>query len=117
MFAELPKLFDRNFAIGFFLPFALSMAASLVLIDYYGLSQVLLPTLQQDLIVGGTVYGLVSWLGGILLLVTNHDLYRFFEGYGRYNPLRIFIRLELTRFHRINSQINQLDNEGKSLHK
>lgn len=111
MFAELPKLFDRNFAIGFFLPFALAIAASLYLLDYYGLSRIILPTLQKDLIVGGTVSGLLAWLGGILLLVTNRDLFRVLEGYGKLNPLRLTIWLERSRFRHLNSEIKKLDDE------
>jgi len=111
MFAELPKLFDRNFAIGFFLPFALAAAASLYLLDHYGLSGNILPVLQKDLIVGGTVYGLLSWLGGILLLVTNRDLYRILEGYGKFNPVRTMIWLEREHYRHLNNEIEELDNE------
>jgi hypothetical protein len=111
MFAELPKLFDRNFAIGFFLPFALATAASLYLLDYYGLSWVILPTLQKDLIVGGTIFGLFSWLGGVLLLITNRDLYRTLEGYGKFNPLRVFTRFERAYYRHLNKEIDKLDDE------
>jgi hypothetical protein len=111
MFAELPKLFDRNFAIGFFLPFALAAAASLYLLDQSGLSGNILPILQKDLIVGGTVYGLLSWLGGILLLVTNRDLYRILEGYGKLNPSQMLTWLERGHYQRLNTEIEKLDQE------
>lgn len=114
MFGELPKLFDRNFAIGFFLPFALAGAAGLYLLYYYGLSGIIPPALQKDLIVGGTVFGLLSWLGGVLLLVTSRDLYRFFEGYGDFNPLRFFTWLERAHYRNLNKKIDQLDNEYRS---
>ena len=111
MFAELPKLFDRNFAIGFFLPFALAAAASLYLLDCYGLSGIILTTLQEDLIVGGTIFGIFCWLGGILLLVTNRDLYRILEGYGKFNPSRLFTWLEQARYRHLHNEIKKLDVE------
>jgi hypothetical protein len=60
---------------------------------------------------GGTIYGLLSWLGGILLLVTNHDLFRALEGYGKLNPLRLTIWLERSHFRHLNSEIKKLDEE------
>ncbi len=111
MFAELPGLLDRNFAIGFFLPFALVAGASIYVLDYFGISAGILPTLQQDLIVGGTLFGLLSWLGGILLLVTNRDLYRVLEGYGIYNPLRLFRWLERAHYLRLTAEIDRLDED------
>ena len=111
MFAELPKLFDRNFAIGFFLPFALAAAGINYLLNYYGIQGAVLLDLQKDPIVGGTIFGLLSWLGGILLLVTNRDLYRLIEGYGKLNPLRLFTWLERAHYQHINAEIEKLDDE------
>ena len=110
MFTELPKLFDRNFAVGFFLPFALAAAAFLYLLDYYGLSVPILLDLENDLIVRGTIFGLLCWLGGELLLITNRDLYRALEGYGKLNPLRVFRRFELAYYRQLNKEIDKLDN-------
>ena len=111
MFAELPKLFDRNFAVGFFLPFALAASAALYLLDFLGLSGDILPALERDLLVRGTIFGLFCWLGGELLLITNCDLYRALEGYGKLNPLRVFTRFELAYYHQLNKEIDKLDNE------
>jgi len=114
MFAELPKLFDRNFAIGFFLPFALAAAAGLYLLDTYGLSGFIPPAWREELVTGGAIFGLFSWLGGILLLVTNRDLYRILEGYGRVNPLRFFAWLERAYYHRLNDKLRKLDDEFRA---
>ncbi len=56
MFSELPKIFDRNYAIGYFLPVAVFLVVSLGLIKGYGLLPQLLPLDQRkDLLLGTTV--------------------------------------------------------------
>jgi hypothetical protein len=93
MFSKLPDLFERNFAVGFFLPIIAFLAASVCLLDGCGLLQTLwvMDTASQfGVLVGTTFIGLVSWLGGVFLLVTNRAMIRFLEGYGRFNPLRLF---------------------------
>lgn len=107
MFSELPKLFDRNFALGYFLPSALYIIATLYLLDTIGMSSK--SFLQQDLLIGTTTIGVISWLFAILLLGFNNSVYRLLEGYGRYNPLRIFLRLERWKFNRTIEELNKLN--------
>lgn len=115
MFGELPKIFDRNFVIAFFLPVATLIAASLGLAYAYDLFPTLLPTLKADLLIGTTILGLATWLGGVILLVTNRDVYRLFEGYGRINPLRLLSFFERWRYRRLKSQITALNSQYDSL--
>ena len=114
MFSELPKLFDRNFAMAFFMPVAIFIAASLLLLDRYQLTQIL-PTLDFDTLVGATILGLISWLGGILLLVTNRDMYRVMEGYGRFNPVKLVGGFQKRRFEKLNEKLDELDDEFREL--
>ena len=59
----------------------------------------------------GTIFALLCWLGGELLLITNRDLYRALEGYGKLNPLRVFRRFELAYYRQLKKEIDKLDNE------
>lgn len=90
MFSELPKLFDRNFAIAYFLPVGLFIAASTWLLKSVGYWAKIETVLTGTTIVDTTLAILIGWIVGILLLVLNREIYRFLEGYNTYNPLRIF---------------------------
>ena len=111
MFAELPKLFDRDFAYAYFLPFALFIGATIGICAESGLMPSMVEIVMRDLVLGTTVIGLVSWLGGIGLLVTNRELIRTLEGYGRLNPVRLLARFEKQRFERKMAELNDLDSE------
>jgi len=111
MFGELPKLFDRNFAVGFFLPVAIFMTLSGLILDQYPFGPDVPAYLETNLLVGTTILGLSSWVGGIVLLAINRDLYRLMEGYGSYNPLKVFTWLEKRRFRRIADDLEKLDDE------
>ncbi len=109
MFAELPKLFDRNYAMGYFLPFAIFAAVCLWILEIFGITPAILPILQKDILLSTTLFGLGSWVGGIVLLVTNRDMYRTLEGYGRFNPLKLLGWIEKFRYRRIQKQIAELN--------
>lgn len=111
MFGELPKLFDRNFAVGFFLPMAILISFSVVMFCGYTFSGDVFLFLEYDLIITTTILGLLSWAGGILLLAINRDLYRFLEGYGTYNPLKLFGWFEKKRYRSILKNRANLENE------
>jgi hypothetical protein len=111
MFGELPKLFDRNFVIGFFLPVAILITISILIINPYPFGIQILSFLRTDLLVGTTTLGLLSWVGGIVLLALNRDLYRLMEGYRPYNPLKIFGWMEKRRYKRAMNELEKLDDQ------
>jgi hypothetical protein len=111
MFGELPKLFDRNFIIGFFLPVAIFLTASGLILGQYSFGPDISTYLGTQLLIDTTVISLLAWVGGIVFLAINRDLYRLMEGYGTYNPLKIFTVLEKRRFHRLTNQLEMLDDE------
>ena len=119
MFGELPKLFDRDFAIGYFLPVAAFVSASLYLFNEFDPSNRLITKLQGDLAIGTTTIGLISWLGGILLMTVNREVYMFFEGYGKFNPIRVLmgnvIKRQIIRYNYINSQLSMLNKPYSNL--
>ena len=111
MFGELPKLFDRNFAVGFFLPIAIFITLSGLVLSQYGFAPDFISYMARDLLVGTTVLGLLSWVGGILLLAVNRDLYRIMEGYGKYNPVKLFAWFEKHRYQKAVNELDKLDDE------
>jgi hypothetical protein len=111
MFGELPKLFDRNFAVGFFLPVAIFITISGLILSQYGFAPNIIAFVATDLLVGTTILGLLSWVGGILLLAVNRDLYRLMEGYGKYNPVKLFAWFEKRRYQKTVSELEKLDDE------
>jgi hypothetical protein len=111
MFGELPKLFDRNFVIGFFLPVAILITFSILIINPHPFGNQLIDFLTTDLLVGTTTIGLLSWVGGIVLLALNRDLYRIMEGYRKYNPLKLFGWMERRRYQKVIDELEQLDDE------
>jgi hypothetical protein len=111
MFGELPKLFDRNFVVGFFLPVAIFFAISIIIVNPYPFDIQAMDFLKSDLLVGTTTIGLLSWVGGILLLALNRDLYRIMEGYGEYNPLKLLAWMEKWRYQKCLRELEKLDDE------
>lgn len=116
MFGELPKLFERNFAIGFLLPITTFILISFNLLENFGLLNVnLLNSLEQKTLVEITTVVLFTWLSGIILLVINRDLYQILEGYGRLNPFQIFKVLEKNRYLALERNIVELETKYKKL--
>jgi len=111
MFGELPKLFDRNFAVGFFLPVAIFITLSGWILSQYSFAPDISTFLGTQLLIETTILGLVSWVGGIVLLAINRDLYRLMEGYGTFNPLKLFTWLEKRRFQNLSQKLEKLDDE------
>lgn len=111
MFGELPKLFDRNFVIGFFLPVAVFITISILIVNPYPFGTQAMDFLRTDLLVGTTTIGLLAWVGGIVLLALNRDLYRIMEGYRKYNPLKLFGWMEKRRYQRVAQEVEKLDDE------
>ena len=111
MFGELPKLFERNFAMAFFLPFVVFLGMIAEITSRFGQGKSLLAAMQSDLIIGTTLLGVVSWLGGIFLLVSNRGLYRFLEGYGDWNPLKLIGRLQKRKYNKLAEEIEKLDDQ------
>lgn len=114
MFGKLPGLFDRNFAIGFFIPTSVFLILTIILFDAFGLSSEYLAfdtRSSVDTIVGTTMTTLISWLLSIILLGSNRELYRVLEGYGQINPFKFFKRFEIRKFRKWDSEIRTLDDE------
>lgn len=112
MFEKLPELLNKNFVVGFFLPVITFICTTLWLMHKFAQANVMVnftANNEVEVLIGATILGLISWLSALVLLALNRDLYRFVEGYGRFNPLRIFSRFERSRYFRLQSNISSLN--------
>lgn len=121
MFTELPKLFDRDFAIGFFLPLAVFMPCMYFVASGFSAPEVVnfLKAIELSQTKPGifeaTLLVVILWLGGILLLVLNFSIIRLKEGYGKWNPLQLLKWREVARFRRLNEELDSLGEHRKNL--
>lgn len=114
MIGKLPELFNRDFAIGYFLPTVTFVVVSLALVGEFGQLPAALSVdavSQVDVLVGTTIIGLASWLASVFLLATNRDILRIMEGYGRLNPTRLLGWMERRRYRKLRQSISELDEE------
>jgi hypothetical protein len=121
MVAELPKLFDRDFAIGYFLPLAVFVPCMHFVASSFTSPTVAYLLNNVDLLKDArgpfeaTVFVITLWLGAILLLVMNYSILRFKEGYGKWNPLRVLKWKETAKFRRLHDEIHSLEEQSKTL--
>lgn len=98
MFGQLPKLFDRDFAIAYFLPSAAFVAITYVIVIRFGLSPVLFTLSADSFLKDLAAFGSLSLFGGIILLVANRWIVRLLEGYWPFGLRRHFNWIERWRF-------------------
>jgi hypothetical protein len=105
MFTQLPGLFGKNFLVGYFLPACLTAAAIVGLSDLHGYSAIYgairdyVASGSEHVPIGEFTLGvLVTWTWAIFLLGVNFPLTRTLEGYGRFNPARLWRSYSLRRF-------------------
>ena len=108
MFGQLPNLFGKAFAIGFFLPAtAIALAAAGVLAIFGDLT-VLLKLAEDEKALGTTLALAVVWLASIVLMALNHSILRFLEGYGAFNPLQVFLPIQVEQFQSLTGEAARL---------
>jgi hypothetical protein len=99
MFGGLPKLFDRSFFIGFFLPASLLFSGSLANVFAFGfISDKFIEFLSKKSTLGATTSIVIVWLLSILLMAFNRPIIRLLEGYGDLNPFRVLLGRERENF-------------------
>jgi hypothetical protein len=89
MFSELPKLFDRDFAVGFFLPAAVLFAAVWAILNAFNL---LVDAPSLEALTATAIAAVIVWLLAVTLLALNYPILRTLEGYPtplpRWHPLK-----------------------------
>jgi len=114
LFGELPKLFDRDFAIAYFLPSAAFSAVTYWIVLKFNLAHVVFAFSAESFLKDIASFGLVSLFGGIILLIANRGILRLFEGYW---PLRMGQRLnwiERRHFRKLQRENAESDSQIES---
>jgi hypothetical protein len=79
--SELNKIFERNFIVGYFLPALAFLAASIALMNAYGVLPPWLRIDRNDPLKDTTFVALVVWVAALALMVLNRMILRCMEGY------------------------------------
>ena len=109
MLSTLPKLADRTFVLGFFLPALLFTIAGLAMFSHVaGIGGWLDALVAKDLTVGAYLL-LAVWVGALLLLILNHWWYQLLEGYKLPEPVYSCLRQrKQQRLRKLLAEIRQL---------
>jgi hypothetical protein len=105
---ELPKLFDRNFIIGYVLPVTVIAIVTYGILLGFGLlpDSSFLSFDKENPVLQTTVTAFALWLIALFFLATNRAIYQLMEGYGNYNPLRLVAWKEKRRLKQLQKRIN-----------
>ena len=123
MLSKFTSLIDEDFGIRCFLPALAIVIGSIFIYDLFtGLDN--LSTLisgassRVEKLAGSVFIGLVAWVAGVLISAIQHELVRFLEGYGKYNPfmmIRYFTKLQTRIFRKLQGERDSLNKELDSL--
>jgi hypothetical protein len=102
VFGDLPKIFDRNFIVAYFLPAAGFLAVSLGMVHEQPLITVIVST-------PGVGFVVAALLLGVVLVGANRSVTRLLEGYDKRNPVRILDAVRLNRFRKLRRRLSTLD--------
>jgi hypothetical protein len=105
MISELPKLFGKNFAIGFFLPAAAIALGVLGLAALHHHATELLAQAEGDPLKLGTISIVALWLFAVAMMAVHRSTAQLLEGYGRLNPFQIISDFELEKFNRLQKDL------------
>ena len=111
MIGQLTGLIGRDFVIGYFLPVAAFIAASLGLAVAFGLEPGGGSLNETEILVGSTLLALASALGGVLLKALNREVIRLMEGY----PYRSLNGWQRWRYRRLSSLADEIRKERTAL--
>jgi hypothetical protein len=116
LFGELPKIFGKEFLIGYLLPAALFGTACAALLQLTGYVSVLfylkkafVDVDEKRLAIHLGLALLSIWAVAAILLVTNYKIIRTLEGYGALNAARLLKPWSLHMFDKINRRIDLIN--------
>jgi hypothetical protein len=113
LIGPLTGLIGRDFVIGYFLPVAAFIAASLGLAVAFGLELGGGSLDETETLVITTLLALASVLGGVLLMALNREVIRLMEGY----PYQFLNGWQLQRYRRLADLADKIRTERKNLEK
>src|SRR5436305_11527999 len=114
MFGELPKLFDRDFAIAYFLPSAAFTAVTYWIVLKFNLAHVFFAFSPESFLKDIASFGLVSLFGGIVLLIANRGILRLLEGYWPFGLDQRLNWIERRRFRKLQRENSESDSQIRS---
>jgi hypothetical protein len=100
MISELPKLFDKNFAISYFLPSAGFVVTADFVFSKLAKTEPLVNFAKESLLSDLTAFGIASLITAVGLSILTRHVVRFMEGYWTFTIFRreIDLRPYFTRF-------------------
>jgi len=98
MFAQLPKLFDKEFFIGYFVPTFATLIAIMAVLEVFGSGVEFKSFLEVEKFLDVALGLLVVWLSSIALMAINRSVIRVLEGYGPANPFKLIERFQFRQF-------------------
>jgi hypothetical protein len=118
LFGELPKVFGKEFLVGYFLPAAILAVAGIVAGDlssatslFTFLQKAFIEADEKKLAIHLGITLLIVWAFATLLLVINFQLIRVLEGYGTLNPARLLKRRSVREFDKLNARIDWISSQ------
>jgi hypothetical protein len=105
--------FNQNFAVAFMLPAALFFVVSFAVMNGFSVLTYVFHLSESRILVGILMLGLVTWSAGVCLFMLNTQIIKLMEGYGRYNPARMFLWIQKRRFKKLCDRISKLDAQYK----
>ncbi|MEA2877964.1 MAG: hypothetical protein QOF14_3160 [Hyphomicrobiales bacterium] len=117
MLSSLPKLADKAFILGFFLPTLLFVICLIALFsDQEWTKTVLQAAFEKDAWDKLAYFVLAVWSLSVLLMMTNHLQFRLLEGYLKpISGIGWFRKREAARFKEKNERFGELNDEWKRL--
>jgi hypothetical protein len=110
MLSTLPKLADKAFIVGFFIPCLLFVIAVLALFSDVPKIQDFLVLTEDSKTLDKLVYLVLAvWTLAVFMTIVNTIQYKMLEGYrGPLSSLEFLRRREIQRFHRIDNRVHDL---------
>lgn len=113
---EITKFLDRNFMVAHLTPALILLSVIAAILEQLGLiKDIPIPYNSiEDLLFFGGIVLLLAIVTGVVLLSVNQDIYRLMQGYGEYNPIKIFGWVEKRRYQKILQEVDNLDDEYRA---
>jgi hypothetical protein len=122
LLGELPKVFGKEFLVGYFLSAAILVVAGIVSADLSGtmsllsfLKKAFIEADEKKLAIHLSITLILVWAFATFLMVINFKLIRALEGYGILNPARLLKWRSLHIFDKLNARINWISAQKKPL--
>jgi hypothetical protein len=105
MFSTFSTLLDRGFIIGYFVPALVLTFTLLVMLHAFGIRVLSIDAIFDEPLASGSTFVFITFLASTCLVIFNYKITQFFEGYGRFNPLRLLKARQERRLRKLNERL------------